>query len=102
MFTHTPYSLKIDNERMRLKSIFPGRKNEEKAIVRVISKFCEKGGEGVPVRQVLNILAGEFVIFFKHAPTSASEMQIFMRVVEHNSLRCKTSTSHWRLSRCPP
>src|SRR5258708_605134 len=42
----------------------------DKPVVCVIAEFCEKGGKGISAGEELNILAGEFVVFFDHAPTS--------------------------------
>ncbi len=42
----------------------------KQAGISVIAKLREKGGEGVPVREILNVLAREFIVFCKHAPTS--------------------------------
>ncbi len=42
----------------------------DEAGVGVVAKFGEEGGEGVSAGEVLYVFACEFVVFFKHVPSS--------------------------------
>jgi hypothetical protein len=44
----------------------------DKSVIGVVAEFCEKGGKGISSGEELNILAGEFEVFFEHATTLQS------------------------------